>query len=389
MLAGEVVDATVMRVAALRDFVDEQIARAKADGVLFSVHLKATMMKVSDPIIFGHVVRAFFPALFAEHGDALAEAGINPNDGLGTLLESLDQLPDRKAAIEAAVEQGLADGPALAMVDSDRGITNLHVPSDTIVDASMPAMIRTSGHMWGPDGEEHDTLAVIPDSSYAGIYQAVIDDCRAHGAFDPATMGSVPNVGLMAQAAEEYGSHDKTFEIPATGTVRVVDGSGATILEHHVSAGDIWRMCQTKDVPIRDWVKLAVTRARATRRAGGVLARRVACPRRQPHRQGARLPLRPRHQRAPDRDQGAGGCDGVLARAHPPRRGHHRLHRQRAARLPHRPVPDHGARHQRQDAVDRAAHQRRRPLRDGRRRLGPEARAAAREGEPPPLGQPR
>ncbi len=264
VLAGEVVDATVMRVAALRDFVDAQIARAKADGVLFSVHLKATMMKVSDPIIFGHVVRAFFPALFAEHGDALAEAGINPNDGLGTLLESLDQLSDRKAAIEAAVEEGLAAGPALAMVDSDRGITNLHVPSDTIVDASMPAMIRTSGHMWGPDGEEHDTLAVIPDSSYAGIYQAVIDDCRAHGAFDPATMGSVPNVGLMAQAAEEYGSHDKTFEIPATGTVRVVDGSGATLLEHHVSAGDIWRMCQTKDVPIRDWVKLAVTRARAS-----------------------------------------------------------------------------------------------------------------------------
>jgi isocitrate dehydrogenase len=183
---------------------------------------------------------------------------------LGTLLESLDELPDRKAAIEAAVQQGLADGPPLAMVDSDRGITNLHVPSDTIVDASMPAMIRTSGHMWGPDGNEADTLAVIPDSSYAGIYQAVIDDCRAHGAFDPATMGTVPNVGLMAQAAEEYGSHDKTFEIPAAGTVRVVDGSGTVLMSHDVAAGDIWRMCQTKDIPIRDWVKLAVTRARAT-----------------------------------------------------------------------------------------------------------------------------
>jgi isocitrate dehydrogenase len=264
VLAGEVVDATVLRVAALRSFLDAQIARAKAEDVLFSVHLKATMMKVSDPIIFGHVVRAFFPALFVEHGEALDAAGINPNDGLGSLFESLDELPDRRAAIEAAVQQALADGPALAMVDSDRGITNLHVPSDTIVDASMPAMIRTSGHMWGPDGEEHDTLAVIPDSSYAGIYQAVIDDCRANGAFDPATMGSVPNVGLMAQAAEEYGSHDKTFEVPASGSVRVVDGAGAVLMEHTVDAGDIWRMCQTKDVPIRDWVKLAVTRARAT-----------------------------------------------------------------------------------------------------------------------------
>jgi isocitrate dehydrogenase len=264
VLAGEVVDATVMRVAPLRTFLDAQIARAKADDVLFSVHLKATMMKVSDPIIFGHAVRAFFPALYAEHGDALELAGITPNDGLGTLLESLDQVPDRREAIEAAVAQGIADGPRLAMVDSDRGITNLHVPSDTIVDASMPAMIRSSGHMWGPDGEEHDTLAVIPDSSYAGIYQVVIDDCRAHGAFDPATMGSVPNVGLMAQAAEEYGSHDKTFEVATAGTVRVLDGSGTALLEHAVAAGDIWRMCQTKDVPIRDWVKLAVTRARAT-----------------------------------------------------------------------------------------------------------------------------
>ncbi|MFL6205042.1 MAG: NADP-dependent isocitrate dehydrogenase [Acidimicrobiales bacterium] len=264
VLAGEVVDATVLRVAALRTFLDEQIARAKAEDVLFSVHLKATMMKVSDPVIFGHVVRAFFPELFAEHGDALASAGIDPNDGLGSLLESLDEIPDQKDAIEAAVTQGLAEGPRLAMVDSDRGITNLHVPSDTIVDASMPAMIRTSGHMWGPDGEEDDTLAVIPDSSYAGIYQVVIDDCRANGAFDPATIGSVPNVGLMAQAAEEYGSHDKTFEVPATGTVRVVDGSGTTVLEHTVAAGDIWRMCQTKDIPIRDWVKLAVTRARAS-----------------------------------------------------------------------------------------------------------------------------
>ena len=265
VLAGEVVDATVMRVGPLREFLTEQIARAKSEGVLFSVHLKATMMKVSDPIIFGHVVRAFFPRLFTEHAEALQAAGISPNDGLGALLNAVQKLPaDQREPLEAAVQQGIAEGPALAMVDSDKGITNLHVPSDIIVDASMPAMIRTSGHMWGPDGNEADTLAVIPDSSYAGIYQVVIDDCRANGAYDPATMGSVPNVGLMAQAAEEYGSHDKTFEIPATGTVRVLDAAGDTLLEHAVGAGDVWRMCQTKDVPIRDWVKLAVTRARAT-----------------------------------------------------------------------------------------------------------------------------
>jgi isocitrate dehydrogenase len=263
VLAGEVVDATFMDVAALRRFLTEQIARAKAEDVLFSVHLKATMMKVSDPILFGHVVQAFFPTLFEQYGEQLAEAGISPNDGLGALLSATAGLPDGDA-IKAAVEARLADGPAMAMVDSDRGITNLHVPSDVIIDASMPAMIRTSGHMWGPDGAEADTLAVIPDSSYAGIYQTVIDDCRAHGAFDPATMGSVPNVGLMAKAAEEYGSHDKTFEIPAAGTVRVVASNGDVLIEHDVQPGDVWRACQTKDASIRDWVKLAVTRARAT-----------------------------------------------------------------------------------------------------------------------------
>ena len=263
VLAGEVVDASVMRVAVLREFLKEQVARAKAEGVLFSVHLKATMMKVSDPIIFGHVVRAFFPKTFAEYGDALATAGLTPNDGLGGILKGLESLPEGEK-IKASFEAELAEGPELAMVDSDRGITNLHVPSDVIVDASMPAMIRTSGHMWGPDGNEADTLAVIPDSSYAGIYQVVIDDCRENGAYDPATMGSVPNVGLMAQKAEEYGSHDKTFEIPVTGSVRVTDGNGDLVLEQTVSAGDIFRMCQTKDAPVRDWVKLAVTRARAT-----------------------------------------------------------------------------------------------------------------------------
>ncbi|CAM3879225.1 NADP-dependent isocitrate dehydrogenase [Isoptericola cucumis] len=263
VLEGEVVDATFMSVAALNTFLAEQVARAKAEGVLFSAHLKATMMKVSDPIIFGHVVRAFFPALFAQYGDQLKAAGVSANDGLGGLLAAVDTLPDGEA-IKAAVAQGLADGPALAMVDSDKGITNLHVPSDVIIDASMPAMIRGGGHMWGPDGAEHDTLAVIPDSSYAGVYQTVIDDCRTHGALDPATMGSVPNVGLMAKKAEEYGSHDKTFEIPADGTVEVVDAAGDVLISHDVQAGDIWRACQTQDVAIRDWVKLAVTRARAT-----------------------------------------------------------------------------------------------------------------------------
>ena len=263
VLKDEVVDASVLRVAALNEFLAAQVARAKAEGVLFSVHLKATMMKVSDPIIFGHVVRTFFPKTFAAYGETLAAAGLTPNDGLGGILKGLEALPEGDA-IKASFEAEIAEGPALAMVDSDKGITNLHVPSDVIVDASMPAMIRTSGHMWDTKGDEADTLAVIPDSSYAGIYQVVIDDCRANGAFDPSTMGSVPNVGLMAQKAEEYGSHDKTFEIPATGTVRVTDGQGALVLEQTVSEGDIFRMCQTKDAPIRDWVKLAVTRARAS-----------------------------------------------------------------------------------------------------------------------------
>jgi isocitrate dehydrogenase len=261
--AGEVVDGTYMSVRALRTFLAAQVARAKAEDVLFSAHLKATMMKVSDPIIFGHVVEAYFPDLFEKHGDQLRAAGVSPNDGLGALLAKVDELPDG-AAIRAAVERGLAEGPALAMVNSDKGITNLHVPSDVIIDASMPAMIRAGGKMWGPDGAEHDTLAVIPDSSYAGVYQAAIDDCRANGALDPATIGSVPNVGLMAKKAEEYGSHDKTFEIPVDGTVEVVTAAGDVIMSHEVEAGDIWRACQTKDAPIRDWIKLAVTRARAT-----------------------------------------------------------------------------------------------------------------------------
>src|SRR4051812_42699532 len=261
VLAGEIVDAAVMRRSALDAFLAEQIADAKGRGVLFSLHMKATMMKVSDPIIFGHAVRAYFGGVFTEFADALAAA--NPNNGLASVLSSIADSPQR-SEIEAAIEETYATGPALAMVDSDRGIANLHVPSDVIVDASMPAMIRSSGQMWNAAGERQDAKAVIPDSSYAALYAETIDFCRENGAFDPTTMGTTPNVGLMAQKAEEYGSHDKTFEIAAAGTVRVVDSSGATLLEHEVEAGDIWRACQTKDAAIADWVRLAVERARAT-----------------------------------------------------------------------------------------------------------------------------
>ena len=263
--AGEILDATVMRRKALVAFLEGQIAKAKADGVLFSLHMKATMMKVSDPIIFGHAVKVFFKDLIARHADLIKELGVDFNNGFGDLVAKIQTLPaDRKAAIESDIQSTLATGPAIAMVNSDKGITNLHVPSDVIVDASMPAMIRAGGQMWDAAGKTADTLAVIPDSSYAGVYQAVIDFCKKNGALDPRTMGSVPNVGLMAQAAEEYGSHNKTFEIPATGTVRVTDASGKVLLEHAVEEGDIWRACQTKDAPIRDWVKLAVNRARTT-----------------------------------------------------------------------------------------------------------------------------
>ena len=267
--AGEVVDATFMSAAALDAFLAAQVAAAKDEDILFSIHLKATMMKVSDPLIFGHAVRAALPRTFAAHGAALAAAGLRPEDGLASILAGLGRLPEG-GAIRASIEAELATGPRLSMVDSDHGITNLHVPSDVIIDASMPAMIRNGGKLWDAAGNRADTLAVIPDSSYAGVYEAVIEDCRAHGALDPATMGSVPNVGLMARRAEEYGSHDKTFLIPAPGTVEVVvtDGAGASpgtvLLSHAVAAGDIWRACQTQDAPVRDWVRLAVARARAT-----------------------------------------------------------------------------------------------------------------------------
>ncbi|MGX1748979.1 NADP-dependent isocitrate dehydrogenase [Glutamicibacter protophormiae] len=265
VLKDEVIDGTVMHVAALQDFLKASVARAKEEGILFSAHLKATMMKVSDPIIFGQVVKAYFSELFDTYGDELAAAGLNPNNGLAAILNGLDELSDDvRAGVEKLIAKGLEEGPAVAMVDSDKGITNLHVPSDVIVDASMPAMIRLGGKMWDAKGETADTLAVLPDSSYAGVYQAVIEDCRANGAYDPTTMGTVPNVGLMAQKAEEYGSHDKTFELAANGHVQIVDENDTVLIEHQVFAGDIWRACQTKDIAIRDWVKLAVNRARAS-----------------------------------------------------------------------------------------------------------------------------
>ena len=265
LLAGEVIDASIMSKNALREFLAVEINDAREQGVLLTLHLKATMMKVSDPIIFGHAVTVFYEEVFSKYGVVFSKLGIDPNNGIGDVYSKIQSLPDaERAAIEADITACYSRRPELAMVDSDRGITNLHVPSDVIVDASMPAAIRTSGQMWGPDGQLHDMKAIIPDRCYAGVYQEVVDFCKANGAFDPATMGSVPNVGLMAQKAEEYGSHDKTFEIAGNGKMQVVDSEGTVLLEHRVEAGDIWRMCQVKDAPIQDWVKLAVSRARLT-----------------------------------------------------------------------------------------------------------------------------
>ncbi len=266
LLAGEIIDASVMSRKALRAFFAEQIDAAKKDGVLFSLHIKTTMMKISDPIMFGHCVSVFFADVFEKHGATLARLGVDPDNGVADMLTRIETLPEaEKAAIKADIQATYAKRPALAMVNSERGITNLHVSSDVIVDASMPAMIREAGHMWGPDGKLHDVIAAIPDRCYATLFQAVIEDCKAHGAFDPKTMGSVPNVGLMAQQAEEYGSHDKTFELAAAGTVRVVADDGAVLLQQKVEAGDVFRMCQVKDAPIQDWVRLGVRRARLSK----------------------------------------------------------------------------------------------------------------------------
>ncbi len=265
LLSGEIIDATVLSKKALLDFLKEQVADAKEKNILFSLHMKATMMKVSDPIIFGHALQTFFSNVFDKHAATFNDLGISPNNGLENLLNKLSDLPkDKKEEIENDIAEAIANGPDLAMVNSDKGITNLHVPSDIIIDASMPAMIRNSGQMWNAEGKAQDTKAVIPDSSYAGIYTATIDFCKKHGAFDPTTMGTVPNVGLMAQKAEEYGSHDKTFEIANDGVVAVIDSDGTVLIEHKVETGDIWRMCQVKDAPIQDWIKLAVTRAKAS-----------------------------------------------------------------------------------------------------------------------------
>ncbi|MFT4684993.1 MAG: isocitrate dehydrogenase, partial [Flavobacteriales bacterium] len=265
LIKGEIIDASLMSKNALISFIETEIASAKENNLLFSLHMKATMMKVSDPIIFGHVVKVFFKDVFKKHGGIFNKIGVNVNNGFGNLLSGIKELPDKKRTeIEADIQKSIENGPSLAMVNSDKGITNLHVTSDIIIDASMPAMIRNSGQMWNKDGNSQDTKAVIPDSSYASIYQTTIDFCKKHGAFDPTTMGSVSNVGLMAQKAEEYGSHDKTFELKSNGVVRVIDSKDNILLEHKVEEGDVWRMCQTKDLPIQDWIKLAVNRAKAT-----------------------------------------------------------------------------------------------------------------------------
>lgn len=390
LLAGEILDATKLSKKALVAFLEKAIAEAKADGVLFSVHLKATMMKVSDPILFGHVVKVFFKDLLAKHAATFARLGVDLNNGFGDLVAKIATLPaDQKAAIDADIEAALAAGPALAYVNSDKGITNLHVPSDVIIDASMPAMIRTSGQMWNKAGKQQDTLAVIPDRCYAGVYQTVIDFCKKNGALDPKTMGSVPNVGLMAQAAEEYGSHNKTFEIPADGKVRVTDSSGAVLLEHSVEAGDVWRACQTKDAPVRDWVKLAVNRARLSktpaifwldeaRAHDAQLIAKVKTYLKDHDTAGLDITILPPRRRHPGQP-----------RTHREGPGHHQRHRQRPPRLPHRSLPHPRSRHLCQDALHRSPHERRRPLRDRRRRLRAQARPAVHRGKLPPLGQPR
>ena len=329
-LDGEILSGTFMSVKALRAFYAAQIEDAKAKGLLLSLHLKATMMKVSDPILFGHAVSVFYKDALDKHAAILKEIGFNPNNGIGDLYAKIKTLPEAKRAeIEADIKAVYEKRPALAMVDSDNGITNLHVPSDIIVDASMPVVVRESGQMWGPDGKLHETKAMIPDRCYATTYRTIIEDCQAHGAFDPATMGSVPNVGLMAQKAEEYGSHPTTFEIPFAGTVRVVAADGKVLMEHEVEAGDVWRMSRVRDIPIQDWVKLAVRRVKATGRPRRVLARPQPGPRHPGHRQGREVPEGPRHGRPRDQDPGPGRGDEVLPGADPQGPGHDLGHGQR------------------------------------------------------------
>ena len=377
LAAGEIIDAAVMSRKALRAFFAAQIEAARKEGVLFSLHVKATMMKIADPIIFGHAVSVFFADVIEKHAATLKRLGVNLNNGFGDLLTKIETLPEaEKKAIKDDIAAEYAKRPALAMANSDKGITGLHVPSDFIIDATMPAMIRESGRMWGADGKLHDAIAAIPDRAYARLFQTVIEDCKANGAFDPRTMGSVPNIGLMAQKAEEYGSHDKTFEVPAGGTVRVVADDGKVLLERAVETGDIFRMCEVRDAPIQDWVKLGVRRARLTNTPAVFWLDKNRAHDAQVIAKVEKYLKDQRYSGARHPHHGAGRSDQVLARAHPQRTGHDLGHGQRAARLSDRLVPDHGARHLGQNAVDRSAVGGRRHVRNGCRRLRAQARGA-------------
>ena len=386
LIEGEIIDSMFMSKNKLCDFFEKQLQDAKKTGVMFSLHVKATMMKISHPIVFGHAVKVFYKDVFAKHGKLFDELGVQPNNGISSVYDKIQGLPgSQREEIEHDIHACYESRPELAMVDSARGISNLHAPNDVIVDASMPAMIRVGGKMYGPDGKLKDTKAVMPESTFARIYQEVIDFCKYHGAFDPTTMGTVPNVGLMAQQAEEYGSHDKTFEISEDGVARVVDFEGNVLLEQNVEAGDIWRMCQTKDAPIRDWVKLAVTRARLSNTPAVFWQDEY-----RPHDAEIIKKIRkylPEHDLTPRHpDHVVQPRDALFAGADHSRQGHDLGHRQRAARLPHRSVPHHGVGHQRQDAVDRSADGGWQHVRDRRRRFGAEARQAARGRESPALG---
>ena len=389
LLAGEIIDSMFMSKKALCEFYEEEMEDAAKTGVMFSLHVKATMMKVSHPIVFGHAVKIFYKDAFAKHSKLFDELGVNVNNGLVDLYDKIEALPaSQRDEIIRDLHACHEHRPELAMVDSAKGITNFHSPNDVIVDASMPAMIRAGGKMWGADGRPKDTKAVIPETTFARIYQEIINFCKTHGGFDPTTMGTVPNVGLMAQQAEEYGSHDKTFEMPEDGVANIVDiDTGEVLLTQNVEEGDIWRMCQVKDAPIRDWVKLAVTRARNSGMPAVFWLDAVAPARDRSAQEGQDLPGRPRHRRA--------WTSQIMSQVRAMRytlerviRGQDTIcgHRQYPARLPDRPVPDHGAGHQRQDAVHRAADGRRRHVRNGGGRLGAQARQAAGGGEPPALG---
>ena len=385
---GDVIESMFMSKKALCDFYEEQIEDAYKTGVMFSLHVKATMMKVSHPIVFGHCVKVFYKDAFAKHQELFDELGVNVNNGMVDLYNKIESLPSfQREQIIQDIHDCHEHRPELAMVDSARGITNFHSPSDVIVDASMPAMIRLGGKMYGADGRTKDTKAVNPESTFSRIYQEMINWCKTHGQFDPTTMGTVPNVGLMAQTAEEYGSHDKTFEIPEDGVADIVDiDTGEVLLTQDVEEGDIWRMPVTKDAAIRDWVKLAVTRARAS---GMTVVFWLDTER--PHEAELRKKVKayldgPRHRGPAYPDHAAGVGHAVHAGAGVPRAGHHRCDRKHPARLPHRPVSDPGAGHQREDAVDRSADGRRRDVRDRRGRFGAEARASVGRGEPPAVG---